>query len=291
MIKDGKGPLLVDIIEKVYDTGRAPKLDMTMMALAIASSCNDLNTRKKAYNGVSKLRTLSHIYTWKGYHKLASKSKGMGRLSKESLCKVFENMSAKQLCYQITKYPHRKTSVEDWSFIDLIRCIHLKADKMSTDKQFIMKYAIRGNDEASEFLKVHNDLEENYNVKYLQAITKIKSLSDTDEDRLELIKNVYTFNLPREVIPTWGFKYTDVWRSLLLDREQTKVLMPFTALIRNLAVMTVHNVFDDVLTTSIVADHITNELVLKKARIHPVNILLAFMTYRSGHGEKGRSIL
>ena len=287
-ITDGKGELLVDVISKVYEDGRAPKQDPTLMALAIASSCEDLATRKKAYNVVSKLRTLSHIYTWKGYHKIISKSKGMGKLSKAALCALFENMSPQQLSYQVTKYPHRKTAVEDWSFVDLIRCIHLKGDKLPLESQYIFKTTIRGKEEGDAFLNSKSELDNNPVVAYMKAVEKVKTLTDTEDSRVELIKLAYEYNLPREVMPTWSFNYADVWRSLLLNREQTRVTMPMTALVRNLAVMTNKGVFDDALTNSLVVEHLQNEQTIRKARLHPVNILVAMMTYKAGHGEKGK---
>jgi 60 kDa SS-A/Ro ribonucleoprotein len=64
--------------------------------------------------------------------------------------------------------------------------------------------------------------------------------------------------------------------------------MPMTGLIRNLAVMTTRKVFDDALTVSLIEEHLTNDTIIKKARLHPVNILIAMMTYKSGHGEKGK---
>jgi 60 kDa SS-A/Ro ribonucleoprotein len=288
MIKDGKGSLLVDTIKKVYEDGRAPKQDPTLMALALASSCEDLDTRKKAYKVVSTLRTFSHIYTWKGYHKVAAKSKGMGKLSKAALCALFEKMTPQQLGYQVTKYPHRKTAVEDWSFLDLMRCIHLKGDKLPLEGQFVLKYAVRGVEESNKFLTEHPELKDSHVIKYIQAVEKVKALTDSEDNRVELIKLTYEFNLPREVMPTWAFCHADVWRALLLNREQTRVVMPMTALIRNLAVMTARDVFTDALTVSLVEEHLTNEAVIKKARLHPVNILIAMMTYKSGHGEKGK---
>jgi len=288
MIADGKGQIIVDTIDKVYEDGRAPKQDPTLMALAIASSCEDLETRKKAYKIVSKLRTLSHIYTWKGYHKVLSKSKGMGKLSKQSLCTLFQKMSPQQLSYQVTKYPHLKTAVEDWSFIDLIRCIHLKGDNLPLESQYVFKTTIRGKDEGDEFLVKHAELNGNPVIAYMKAVETVKTFEESEDNRVELIKLAYEHNLPREVMPTWSFKYPDVWRALLLNREQTHVTMPMTALVRNLAVMTNKGVFDDALTTSLVVEHLQNEQTIRKARLHPVNILIAQMTYKSGHGDKGK---
>ena len=288
LINDGKGSLLVDTIAKVYEEGRAPKQDLTLMALAIASSCSDLVTRKKAYKIVSKLRTLTHVYTWKDYHKTASNSKGMGKLSKTALCYLFKNMTPMQLSYQVTKYPHRKVSKEVWSFIDLIRCIHLKSDKLNLETQYVLKHTIKGKDEASKFVVNNLEIKNSPVVAYMCAVDRVKELTDTEDNRVELIKTTYEFNLAREVLPTWAFNYADVWKALLLNREQTKVTMPLTALIRNLGVMSNKGVFEDALTMSLVTEHLKNENIIKKARLHPVNILIALMTYKTGHGEKGK---
>ncbi len=288
LIKDGKGQLIVDTVKSIYEDGRAPKQDPTLMALALTSSCEDVNVRKKAYEVVSTLRTFSHIYTWKGYHKKISNSKGFGTLSKAALCKLFQNLTPMQLCYQVTKYPHRKTAIEDWSFLDLMRCIHLKGDKLPLEGQYVLKYAIRGVPDADKFLAEHQELKESPIIKYIQAVETVKKLTDNEDHRLQLIKLTYEHNLPREVMPTWSFNYPDVWRALLLNREQTRVTMPMTALVRNLAAMTVRGVFDDVLTTSLVTEHLANDNVLKKARLHPVNVLVALLTYKAGHGEKGK---
>lgn len=288
MIAEGKGQILVDTISKVYEDGRAPKQDPTLMALAIASSCQDLETRRKAYEIVSKLRTLSHVYTWKGYHKLLSKSKGMGRLSKQALCTLFQKMSPQQLSYQVTKYPHRNTAVEDWSFVDLLRCIHLKGDLLPLESQFVLKTTIRGKEEGDVFLADHPELEGKQTIAYMKAVETVKSFMESEDNRLALIKLAYAHNLPREVLPTWSLKHADVWRSLLLNREQTRVTMPMTALVRNLAVMTTRGVFHDALTTSLVVEHLQNEQTVQKARLHPVSILIALLTYKAGHGEKGK---
>ena len=188
----------------------------------------------------------------------------------------------------MTKYPHRKASVEDWSFVDLMRMIHLRGDDLPLEGQYVLKYTVKGIEEASTFLDVHPEIKESPVVKYISAVEKVKALTDNEDERVVLIKTVYEFNLPREVLPTWAFNYPDVWRALLLNREQTKVTMPMTALVRNLGVMSSRGVFDDALTTSLVVEHLQNDVVIKKARLHPVNILIAMSTYRNGHGDKGK---
>ena len=69
--------------------------------------------------------------------------------------------------------------------------------------------------------------------------------------------------------------------------------MPMTALMRNLGKMSSEGMFEDSVKhngTEIavrVAEWLKDEERLKKARIHPFNVLLALKTYESGKGDKG----
>lgn len=69
--------------------------------------------------------------------------------------------------------------------------------------------------------------------------------------------------------------------------------MPITALLRNLGNMSSKGMFEDseghpgkeiALT---VANWLTDETRLQKARVHPFNILVALRIYKSGKGDKG----
>ena len=75
--------------------------------------------------------------------------------------------------------------------------------------------------------------------------------------------------------------YFQVWDALLKK-------MPITAMIRNLGKMTSIGLLEEnneqVL---LVCEKLHDEAQLKKARIHPFNVLLALKTYESGRGDKG----
>ncbi|XP_053324606.1 RNA-binding protein RO60 isoform X2 [Spea bombifrons] len=65
--------------------------------------------------------------------------------------------------------------------------------------------------------------------------------------------------------------------------------MPLTALLRHLGKMTA----DSILTpgspeVTMVCEQLNNEKLLKKARIHPLHILVALETYKKGHGIRGK---
>ena len=72
-----------------------------------------------------------------------------------------------------------------------------------------------------------------------------------------------------------------VWKALLPN-------LPFTAMLRNLARMTANGTLKPLADeTSYVVSRLTNELGIAKSRVHPIAILSALNTYRSGVGLKG----
>ncbi len=88
-------------------------------------------------------------------------------------------------------------------------------------------------------------------------------------------------NLPREVIPTEFLNDVGVWEAMLPK-------MPMTAMIRNLGKMTSIGVLKDWNeNTNTVLSKLGDSEILKKARIHPLSILVALNTYASGQGFRG----
>jgi 60 kDa SS-A/Ro ribonucleoprotein len=72
-----------------------------------------------------------------------------------------------------------------------------------------------------------------------------------------------------------------VWDALLKK-------MPMTAMIRNLNKMTAIGLLEENNEqVQSVCEKLRNEDLLKKARIHPFNVLLALKQYESGRGDKG----
>jgi 60 kDa SS-A/Ro ribonucleoprotein len=112
---------------------------------------------------------------------------------------------------------------------------------------------------------------------------------DNDKNINLLIKIIQKFNLIREQVPTEALANPKIQIALLVDENQTKVTMPMTALLRNLANITRIGVFhDNPDILEIVINHLTNKEVIEKSRIHPVNVLTAWFTYREGHGKMSK---
>lgn len=65
--------------------------------------------------------------------------------------------------------------------------------------------------------------------------------------------------------------------------------MPMTAMIRNLGKMTAIELLKPLSSHSaLVCQRLRDETLLRKARIHPFNVLVALKTYENGRGEKGK---
>jgi 60 kDa SS-A/Ro ribonucleoprotein len=102
------------------------------------------------------------------------------------------------------------------------------------------------------------------------------------DDVLVGAKLIRDHKLPRECVPTEWLKYPEVWDALL-------AAMPMSAMIRNLATMTRIGL---VTQASHATDHVTSQLRdaprIVKARVHPLAILAALTTYKSGRGARGQ---
>jgi 60 kDa SS-A/Ro ribonucleoprotein len=289
MIDEGKGGMIIDLLLDIYESGRAPKQDPTFFTLALLCGAKDVEIRRRAYDMVSRLRTFSQLYTWKGFQKKALGTKGNGKLAKGAFWKLLTEMSPLKLAYQATKYPQRTVGSEKWGFTDLIKCAHTKGSALpSIEYEFIIRYMVKGY-ESAMILATEKLSMDNLIVQYMSSVHNCKTLAETDENVQLVVNLIHEQNLPREVMPTWALKHKKVWEALLLGKERKWITMPMTALIRNLAVMTVRGIFDDKDSpaTELVCKHLTNMATLKKNRIHPVQVLLAYLTYKSGHGDKG----
>jgi len=98
----------------------------------------------------------------------------------------------------------------------------------------------------------------------------------------ELVRLIFDHNLTWEMLPTEALTKPEIWDALLPK-------MPMTAMLRNLANMTRVGLLAPMSDAGvIVCDRLRDQTKLKKARIHPIHVLLALATYASGRGFRGK---
>ena len=191
---------------------------------------------------------------------------GGGRGFKESIGGWFTQETERfSLAYQAAKYKQRG----GWSARDLLRLSH--PVPQTAEQEAIFEW-ICG--------PAKGERKHRFNSRPLPAFLRACDEVATAGEK-KAIMLIKEFNLPREVIPTKLLKSKKVWEALL-ER------MPMTAMIRNLGKMS--NI--GLLTAGSnqardVARKLGNPEVLQRARVHPINMLLAMEMYRRGRGLKG----
>ena len=250
-------------------------------------------------------------------------SKGFGRAFKTALNRSFLQKTPQALAYQVTKYQSRG----DWSFNDIIKCTHLRTGtgenrkrntkylppdyqappiKPATPMDLVLRYSMYGMEELTKLANEFNLLEDPI-YQYLWAVNCAKNMQVeiNETNTNDLIHLILKHCLVREHLPTWSLKNCAVQKALLLGASATsshdgslflgdpshranKVVMPMTALLRNLASLTSIGLFEDKELLSLVVKHLNDKDAVQKSRIHPVNVIIAWFVYRKGKGFKGK---
>lgn len=257
------GQRVVKTIVEISDAGRAPKNDPAIFALALAAKLGDDATRAAAYVAVPKVcRIGTHLYHFVAFCE-AIKGGGWGRGMRRAVGNWFNTKSASDLAMQMVKYQSR----DGWSGRDLLRLSH--PTPATEDHKAIYRWVTQGYDEV---------LADNLIVPpVIQAFEEAKVATELDR----VLKLIGDYRLPREAIPTQWLTKPEVWEALLPH-------MGLTAMIRNLATMTRVGL---VAPLSAATDHVLktigNPEALRKARIHPIQVLSALLTYQQGRGVRG----
>jgi 60 kDa SS-A/Ro ribonucleoprotein len=268
----------VNRIVEISDAGRAPKNDPAIFALALVVTHGDTQAKTHAFANLSKVcRIGTHLFHFAEY---VNAMRGWGRGLRNAVGHWYVDRSADDLAHQTVKYQQR----DGWSHADLLRLAHPKAPSVQHDAIFRwmlagadslgereVKRKVRGEDRVAKYAAV-GELP-----KLVQAFEQAKRASIAGE----IVKLIDEFDLPREAIPTQWLNEVVVWEALL-ER------MPMTAMIRNLGKMTSLGLlkpFSD--AKRLIVRKLRDETALKRARIHPLAILVAQKIYAQGHGDKG----
>ncbi len=255
------GPRAVAHIREISRSGRAPRNDPAIFALAMAAKLGDEPTRKAAFAAVPEVaRTSTHLF------QLAEAMQafgGWGRATTRAVAGWYGRENVGELAYQAVKYRQR----EGWTHADLLRLSHPKAP--SAAHRELYAWIVDGVvPEGGEALKQIQGFEE------LQKAT----------DAAQAARLIVEHRLPWETVPTELRSSPQVWAALLQE-------MPLTAMIRNLATMTrVGLVVPMADATRKVVRELKDRERIRKARVHPMAILAALKTYEQGHGERGKHI-
>ena len=272
------GVLAVNRIVEISDAGRAPKNDPAIFALALAVTHGDAQAKAHAFANLNKVcRIGTHLFHFAEY---VNAMRGWGRGLRNAVGDWYVYRDADDLAHQAVKYQQR----DGWSHGDLLRLAHPKAP--SAQHESVFRWLLAGADSLGEREVKRKVRGEDRVAKYgavgalpkpIEAFEQAKRASNAGE----IVKLINEFDLPREAIPTQWLNEVAVWEALL-ER------MPMTAMIRNLGKMTSLGLvapFSDAKRQ--IVRKLRDETALKRARIHPLAVLVAQKIYAQGHGDKG----
>ncbi len=261
------GLRVVRTILDISDGGRAPKNDPAIFALALCQKRGNDATKAAVREALPKIcRTGTHLFQF------AEAVKGIGGWGpsvQKSIAGYYLRTPAEKLAYHAIKYQSRN----GWSHRDLLRLCHIRPP--DEERGSVFRYMVKGWDgelppEAPADAR-----------RQLWAFEKAKRAAAP----AETVRLIRDFNLPREAILSEHLQDKQVWDTLLFAGEG----MPLTALIRNLGKMSSIGLLDKGSNAAReVVRRLSDKEVLRKARIHPLAVLVALRTYDSGHGVAGK---
>jgi len=245
---------------ELSESGRAAKNDPAIFALAMCAKLGDHDTRSQARAALPRVcRTGTHLMHFAEY---AQAFGGWGRGMRNAVARWYNDRPADRLAYQVVKYQAR----DGWSNRDLLRLSHPRA--RTPEHGHVYRWVTQGElpgDAGAE-------------LALIDAFERARRATDVRE----VVRLVEATGLPREGIPTEWLTRAEVWAALLQR-------MPMTAMIRNLATMTrVGLVAPMSDATATIVERLGDRDRLHKARVHPIAVLAALMTYQAGHGARGK---
>lgn len=298
------GKRTVDVIVSISASGRAPKNDPALFALAVAATPK-FGSQETANYALSKLNSVARIGTHLFHFvEYLDSMRGWGRGVKSAIGSWYLDRTPDQLAYQLAKYQQR----DGWSTRDLVNLAHVKTN--DTQKSALLAWGAFGgltalNDAAqnwtrsvkkwqgnsprktdltpAEIEQRRNRYQTAYNTliavdanKLITAFEAAKSATTASQ----IVKCIVDGGLTHEMIPTQFKTSPEVWEALLQK-------MPMTAMVRNLGTMSKVGLLKPLNAASrLVVSRLNDEAIIKKSKIHPLQVLLAQGTYETGRGMR-----
>lgn len=258
------GVRVVQRIAEISQSGRAPKNDPALVALALALKHGGVDARQAAGAALPGVaRTGTHLFHLAAY---VQKLGGWGRATKRAFADWYRDADPRHLALQAIKYQQR----DGFSHRDVLRLAH-PAPTGDASRDAVINWMVKGWPEVGA--GVHPD----------RALQRIWAFEHAKTARgADLIKLIEVFGLPHECVPNDAKGDPKVWAAMLPH-------MGLGALVRNLGKMTSVGLLKPLSAhAKAVCERLGDVDEIKKARLHPLAILVALRTYAQGHGDKGK---
>jgi 60 kDa SS-A/Ro ribonucleoprotein len=280
---------LVDRIVEVSEAGRAPKANPALFALAIAASADDVDGRRAALAALPRVaRTGTQLFLFAGY---VEQFRGWGPTLRRAVAQWYTGRPVDQLAYQLVKYRQRG----GWSHRDLLR-LASPAGVVDPARRTAFNWAVgRGLGDYAEAVVPLTD--EQLKAGQRNAVRpavraevvpeELAIIVDFEEAQAASSAAHWVGIVERgnglswEMLPDAALAEPAVWEALIARG------MPQTALMRQLPRLTRLGLLSGAVGETVAAQ-VADAGRLAKARVHPLNVLVAQRTYASGQGARGQ---
>ena len=240
-------------VVEISASGRAPKQNPAIFALAAAAGLGDEDGRREALAALPDVaRTGTHLFLFAQY---VEQFRGWGRSLRRAVGDWYLGRPVDDVAFQAVKYRERG----GWSHRDLLRLAHPVADE--ADRRALFDYIVRGTVDGVP--------------RIVEGFERVQA------DPAGAAGYVTDYGLSWEMLPDETLADPRVWEALL-DRG-----MPQTALMRQLPRLTRLGLLDPGSDRAVrVAEQLVDAARLRRARVHPMSVLVAQRTYTSGRSMR-----
>lgn len=284
---------LIDQAVEISVAGRAPRNSPALFAIAAAGGLGSTEYRARALASVPLVaRTGGHLLEWACYHEMF---RGWGPQAVRAVRNWYTSKDPAELAFQALKYKSRKQGegpdAPVWAQRDLIRLAHLSYGGNRTVGALGWGDPSSDSHPGGKGSEAHQAL-----FRYLAGgklgeaiasfpVVQAAASAHTTRNVAEWVSLILGCpSLSREMLPSEALVHPEVWQALVEGGN-----LGMTAVLRNLAQMTRLGLIADgnAFTARLCGSLLDGER-LRKARVHPVQVLLALKAYGLGCPVSGK---
>jgi 60 kDa SS-A/Ro ribonucleoprotein len=257
-----------DRIAEISNSGRAPKNDPAIYALAMGATHASQEARRAALATVPDVcRTSTHLFMFVDLCRVLGR--GWGRSLKRAVARWYETKTAGDLAYQAVKYRAREGYTHK-------RLLQLSHPRVSLTPGILLPAK-----EALYRWICGKELDADRAQMLPAIVAGHLHAMNPETPKKNLIELIQDHRLPWEAIPTEATKDPEVWAAMLPT-------LGLTAVIRNLGKMTAHGALTPLSeAVATVVTRLSSQDEIRRSRVHPFQILQAMAVYKSGKGFRG----
>lgn len=248
--------LVLGLVTDVSTTGRAYRNSAALFVLALVLNHGTDAAKRRAVELTPYIaRTATHLYELAQFLEILG---GWGRSKRRAVAAWFTEKTPDGLAYQAVKYRQRN----GWTLRDAMRLSHPVGVNQGVGKFILGNYVGKFSDFDPNMPEIIHGF--------------IEMQASQDVGHVLAILDIYP-NLPWESIPTQFLKEPKVWVKLFTNNQ-----LKGQALVRNVVRLAKIGAFNDLRFAGEYANALQDEEMIRKTRLHPMQYLMADLTYSQG---------